>query len=42
MRQRMSRLVRKNLAFSKKWSHHEAAIRYFLWKLNLAHAALHL
>lgn len=41
MRQRMSRLVRRNLAFSKKWDHHELAIKYFLWQLNLQRA-LHL
>ena len=41
MRQRMSRLVRKNRAFSKKWDNHELAIRYFLWQLNL-NRALHL
>lgn len=41
MRQRMSRLVRKNRAFSKKWENHELAIRFFLWQLNLQRA-LHL
>lgn len=40
MRQRMSRLVRKNLAFSKKWENHELAIRYFLWQFNLYQRAL--
>ena len=42
MRQRMSRLVRKNLAFSKIWSYHKLAIRYFLWQFNLNNRALHL
>jgi len=35
MRARVSRLVRDNLAFSKKWENHELAIRYFFWKFNL-------
>jgi IS1 family transposase len=35
MRHRVSRVVRKNLAFSKKWKNHEMALRYFFWNYNL-------
>jgi len=35
VRARVSRLVRKNLSFSKNWDKHLAAIRYFFWQYNL-------
>jgi len=38
MRHRVSRVVRKNLAFSKKWENHEMALRYFFWNYNLERA----
>ena len=41
MRHRVSRLVRDNLAFSKKKENHELALRYYFWKYNIAQAALH-
>ena len=34
LRQRQSRLVRRNLAFSKSWRNHELALRYFFWHHN--------
>lgn len=34
LRQRLSRLVRKNLAFSKKEANHIGAIRYFIYNYN--------
>lgn len=37
MRARVSRLVRKNLAFSKKWLNHELALRFFFWNFNRRH-----
>lgn len=37
MRARVSRLVRKNLAFSKKWLNHELALGFFFWNFNLRH-----
>ena len=36
LRQRVSRLVRKSLSFSKIIEHHIRAIRYFIWDFNLA------
>lgn len=36
LRQRVSRLVRKTLSFSKKEENHVRAIRYFIWKFNEA------
>ena len=40
--QRVSRLVRDTLAFSKKLAHHIGAIKYFICYYNLARApALH-
>jgi len=36
LRQRVSRLVRKTLSFSKKEYNHIRAIRYFIWNFNLA------
>ena len=36
MRQRISRLVRSSLSFSKKLGYHVAAIKYFLYHYNLA------
>ncbi|MGE0087483.1 MAG: IS1 family transposase, partial [Desulfococcaceae bacterium] len=35
-RQRVSRLVRKTLSFSKKDDNHIRSIRYFIWKFNSA------
>lgn len=35
MRARVSRLVRKNLAFSKKWKNHELALKFYFWNFNL-------
>jgi IS1 family transposase len=42
VRARVSRLVRKNRAFSKTWENHRLAIRYFFWQSNLEMASLHL
>lgn len=43
LRQRVSRLVRDTLAFSKKLANHIGAIRYFICHYNLTRAAaLHL
>jgi insertion element IS1 protein InsB len=39
LRQRVSRLVRATLAFSKKVEHHIGAIRYFICHYNLTRAA---
>ena len=39
LRQRVSRLVRESLAFSKKLANHIGAIRYFICHYNLARAA---
>jgi insertion element IS1 protein InsB len=39
MRQRVSRLVRDTLAFSKKLANHIGAIKYFICHCNLARAA---
>lgn len=36
LRQRVSRLVRKTLSFSKKEDNHIRSIRYFIWKFNSA------
>ncbi len=36
LRQRVSRLVRKTLSFSKKDDNHIRSIRYFIWKFNSA------
>ena len=36
LRQRMSRLVRKALSFSKKWENHIGALVYFLRHYNLS------
>ncbi len=36
LRQRISRLVRKTLSFSKILDHHVRAIRYFIWDFNSA------
>jgi insertion element IS1 protein InsB len=38
LRQRVSRLVRETLAFSKKVAHHIGAIRYFICHYNLTRA----
>lgn len=35
IRQRVSKLVRKTLSFSKKWDNHYLAIKYFLVNYNL-------
>ncbi len=35
MRARVSRLVRENLALSKKWEDHEFAIRFYFWNFNV-------
>ena len=35
MRARVSRLVRRNLAFSKKWENHELALRFYFWNFNI-------
>jgi insertion element IS1 protein InsB len=40
LRQRVSRLVRSTLAFSKKVDHHIGAIRYFICHYNLTRTAL--
>jgi IS1 transposase len=40
LRQRVSRLVRGTLAFSKKVENHIGAIRYFISHYNLTRAAL--
>jgi insertion element IS1 protein InsB len=40
LRQRVSRLVRSTLAFSKKVENHIGAIRYFICQYNLTRAAL--
>jgi insertion element IS1 protein InsB len=40
LRQRVARLVRRTLAFSKKVENHIGAIRYFISHYNLARAAL--
>jgi insertion element IS1 protein InsB len=39
LRQRLSRLVRSALSFSKKLTHHLGAIRYFICDYNLTRAA---
>jgi IS1 family transposase len=39
LRQRVSRLVRSTLAFSKKVENHIGAIRYFISHYNLTRAA---
>jgi hypothetical protein len=39
LRQRISRLVRSTLAFSKKLANHMGAIRYFICHYNLTKAA---
>jgi IS1 family transposase len=39
LRQRVSRLVRATLAFSKKLANHIGAIRYFICHYNLIRAA---
>jgi len=39
LRQRLSRLVRSALSFSKKLTHHIGAIRYFICDYNLTRAA---
>src|SRR3954464_14627183 len=39
LRQRVSRLVRSTLSFSKKLSHHIGAIRYFICDYNLTKCA---
>jgi len=38
-RQRVSRLVRETLSFSKKLAHHIGAIKYFICQYNLTRAA---
>ncbi len=40
LRQRVSRLVRSTLAFSKKLENHIGAIRYFICHYNLTRTAL--
>ena len=35
VRNRVSRLVRKSIAYSKKWENHVAAIQSFFWQINL-------
>jgi insertion element IS1 protein InsB len=40
LRQRLARLVRDTLAFSKKLAHHMGAIKYFIGHNNLMRAAL--
>ena len=35
LRQRLSRLVRETLSFSKKLAHHSGAIKYFICHYNL-------
>jgi insertion element IS1 protein InsB len=39
LRQRLSRLVRETVAFSKKLAHHIGAIKYFICHYNLMKAA---
>jgi insertion element IS1 protein InsB len=39
LRQRVSRLVRETLSFSKKLANHIGAIKYFICYYNLARAA---
>jgi insertion element IS1 protein InsB len=39
LRQRVSRLVRATLSFSKKLSHHLGAIKYFICDYNLTKGA---
>jgi insertion element IS1 protein InsB len=39
LRQRMSRLVRETLSFSKKLANHIGAIKFFICHYNLAKAA---
>ena len=39
LRQRVSRLVRSTLAFSKNVENHIGAIRYFIYHYNLTRAA---
>jgi IS1 family transposase len=39
LRQRLSRLVRETLSFSKKLAHHFGAIKYFICHYNLTRAA---
>jgi insertion element IS1 protein InsB len=39
LRQRVSRLVRETLSFSKKLAHHIGAIKYFICHYNLTRAA---
>jgi len=39
LRQRVSRLVRETLSFSKKLAHHIGAIKYFIRQYNLTRAA---
>jgi len=40
LRQRVSRLVRKALSFSKSWENHIGAIKYFIYAYNRERAAL--
>jgi IS1 family transposase len=40
LRQRVSRLVRETLSFSKKLAHHIGAIQYFICYYNLTRAAV--
>ncbi len=40
LRQRVSRLVRKSLSFSKKQANHEGAIRYFICHYNKTRQAM--
>jgi insertion element IS1 protein InsB len=39
LRQRVSRLVRETLSFSKNLAHHIGAIKFFICHYNLARAA---
>ena len=39
LRQRVSRLVRETLSFSKKLAHHIGAIKYFICHYNLTRTA---
>jgi insertion element IS1 protein InsB len=39
LRQRLARLVRETLSFSKKLANHMGAIRYFICHYNLTRAA---
>lgn len=41
LRQRLSRLVRKTLSFSKSLENHIGAIKYFICKYNLERKTLH-